>query len=344
MLTVVKLYGMPSDIFPKKEKVDEVIKYFRGHNIQLLARMNFSFVNSICKKVENKKTNRGRKKEYKYSQNFQAVIYGLVNGANSIRGISRVIDTNLVKFIIRKENIQSYSTIDRFWNFLSEVIEKIFEALVEIMANYEMIGNEYAIDGTSIEVPQTDPGGKWNYDATKEEFYYGYGLAIVVDVETELPISAKFTRQKKLNKSIMEEIITKAVKIKKPTVLLGDSEFDVISIIKNLIEQKVLPVVKYNPRNSKEELSVKYRAEKIVSEMNDSVTLNRKELDKEYRTKRPAVERSNGILKTLGLEEPPILGKEHVKTSVYFVLIQRILIAISKYEENPEANLRRITT
>ncbi len=309
-----------------------------------MTSINFGFIDAIAREAEQKETNKGREKEYDPSQNFQSVTYGLVNGAESLRGIGRTIDTRIVKIILGKEKIQSYSTIQRFWNFLPEIIEKILEMLVMIMENYGLIGNEYAADGTSIEVPLEDPDGKWNYDSTEDEYYYGYGLAIVVDSKTELPLSAEFTRQKKLNSSVMEDIVSTAVDIKKPTELMADPEFDVVDLIEDLLDDKVLPIIPYNPRNSNEELPIEYRAEKIVDEQQDNVSLNTDELDKEYYSKRVSVERAIGKLKELDLEEPPILGKKHVKTWAYFVMIHRLLIALAKHENDDlDNNLRKIT-
>lgn len=53
---------MLSDDNTLDEKISEVIKYFRGHNVQLLTSMDFGFVDTIARKAEQKETNKGRKK------------------------------------------------------------------------------------------------------------------------------------------------------------------------------------------------------------------------------------------------------------------------------------------
>lgn len=142
----------------------------------------------------------------------------------------------------------------------------------------------------------------------------------------------------------MEDIVSTAVDIKKPTELMADPKFDVVDLIEDLLKDKILPIIPYNPRNSNEELPIEYRVEKIVDEQHDNVTLNTDELDKEYHTKRVYVERAIGKFKELNLEEPPILRKKHVKIWGYFVMIHRLLIALAKHEnDNLDNNLRKIT-
>lgn len=74
------------------------------------------------------------------------------------------------------------------------------------------------------------------------------------------------------------------------------------------------------------------------------MSFNTDELDKEYYSKRVSVERAIGKLKELNLEEPPLLGRKHVKTWAYFIMIHRLLIALAKHEkDNLDNNLRKIT-
>jgi len=125
---------------------------------------------------------------------------------------------------------------------------------------------------------------------------------------------------------------------------MADPEFDVIDLIKDLLNDKILPIIPYNPRNSKEERPIEYRAEKIDEEEHDTVSLNTDELDKECYSKRVFAERTIGKLKELNLEEPAILGEKHVKTWAYFVMIHRLLTASEKHEnDNLDNNLRKIT-
>jgi hypothetical protein len=95
----------------------------------------------------------------------------------------------------------SYSTLDRFWHQLAIVVEQVFTILAQLVADLNILGTWQAIDSTSIATPfQDDTDATWNYDATKKEYYFGYGLLLVVDVNSQLPIAAQFIQRKQPRK------------------------------------------------------------------------------------------------------------------------------------------------
>jgi hypothetical protein len=93
----------------------------------------------------------------------------------------------------------SAPTISRFFHFLSSVIDKIFHHLAAFAARLGIYGNTFLIDTTSIEVFEDDPDAKWNYDSTSKSWYYGYGLEMIVDWKTHLPVASVFTNVKHVN-------------------------------------------------------------------------------------------------------------------------------------------------
>jgi hypothetical protein len=187
-----------------------------------------------------------------------------------------------------------------------------------------------------------DPDTVWSYDATKKAFYYGYGLLLTVDVETQLPIAAHFVQRKQASKQEWTMVIHEGILVKKPTILLGDSGVDIVGLQEQLINEHILPVITYNPRNADHPLDIKYRVEDIVHQRTDKVTLNRTDLDKVYR-RRCAVENTNNVLKQMGLEDLHVKGWNAVKTCVYIILILRLAIAIARYHNDQQSNLRRIS-
>jgi hypothetical protein len=137
-------------------------------------------------------------------------------------------------------------------------------------------------------------------------------------------------------------VIHEGILVKKPTILLGDSGVDIVELQEQLINQYILPVITYNPRNADEPLDIKYRVEDLVHQRTDKVTLNRTDLDKVYR-RRCAVENTNNVLKQMGLEDLHVKGENAVKTHVYIILILRLAIAIARYHNDQQSNLRRIS-
>lgn len=130
--------------------------------------------------------------------------------------------------------------------------------------------------------------------------------------------------------------------VKKPRILLGDSGLDIVELQEQLIDEHVLPIISYNPRNTDEPLDIKYRVEDLVQKRTDKVSLNKKELDKTFK-KRSAVENTNNVLKQMGLEDLHVKEWNAVKTHVYIILILRLAIAIARYCNDQHCNLRRIS-
>lgn len=82
--------------------------------------------------------------------------------------------------------------------------------------------------------------------------------------------------------------------------MIGDSEFDMLKWHDYLLEQAVVPVTPYNPRNTDDPLEIKYRVEDKIKQYSDTVHLWQKQLDKTY-DQRSRVETAIGVCKDLGL-------------------------------------------
>lgn len=322
--------------------VQELLDILENEGKCVLKHLNFTYVDEVFEQQKN--TNRGRPWIYTPSDKLKAFLYGLSEGKDSIHGVARSIQTSVAQvFLGLEQGGMSYTTLERFWHQFAVVAETVFKELVTTIANLGILGTIQAVDSTSISTPfLDDPDAVWSYDATKKEFYYGYGLLLTVDVETQLPVAARFVQRKQASKREWTMVIQDGMLVKKPTILLGDSGVDIVELQNMLIDEHILPVITYNPRNADHPLDVKYRVEDLVHQKTDKVTLNRKDLDKVYR-RRGAVENTNNVLKQMGLEDLHVKGWNAVKTQVYILLILRLAIAIARYHNDHRCNLRRIS-
>ncbi|MEF8848264.1 MAG: transposase [Candidatus Thermoplasmatota archaeon] len=213
----------------KKPIVQELLDILENEGSSILQELDLSTINSVFEKL--KTTNRGRPYIYKPDEKLQAFLYGLAEGKQTIRGISRCLKTSVAQLFLDLDQPISYSTLNRFWHQLASVAEQVFKDLVQYVNKLGLYGTRQAADTTSIETPfHDDPDATWNYDATKEEYYFGYGLLLVVDVDTELPIAARFIQRKQARKKDCIQVTREAFSVKKPHVFLADAWFDYITL------------------------------------------------------------------------------------------------------------------
>lgn len=321
--------------------MQELLEILENEGKSVLQHLHLSYVDEVFEQQKN--TNRGRPWIHNPSKKLQAFLYGFAEGKQTIRGISRCVQTSVAQIFLKLDQAISYSTLDRFWHQLSNLAEQVFEKLVAHIKHLGLLGDVQAADTTSIETPlRNDPDATWNYDATREKHYFGYGLLLVVDVDTDLPISARFIQRKQATKKECKQVIKEAFSVKKPRVFLADAWFDFVMFQQEMMDEKILPVVTYNPRNTSQPLPIKYRVEQLVKERTKNVTFNVKELKETFR-KRSSVENTNNVLKQLGVENIRVKERHAVKTHVYLILLLRLAIAIARYQHNKENNLRKIS-
>jgi hypothetical protein len=321
--------------------VQELLEILENEGKAVLQHLEFSYIDQLFE--QRKKTKKGRPKTYPPSDNLRALLYGLTEGKHTLRGISRTIRTSVAQVFLGLDDGMSYATLNRFWHQFATVAESVFKELAQMIADLGIIGGIHAVDSTSISTPYLDDADAvWSYDSTKGEFYYGYGLLLVVDVQTQLPIAAQFVPRKQASKEEWTAVIHDGMLVKKPRILLGDSGLDIVELQEQLIDEHVLPIISYNPRNTDEPLDIKYRVEDLVQKRTDKVSLNKKELDRTFK-KRSAVENTNNVLKQMGLEDLHVKGWNAVKTYVYIILILRLAITIARYCNDQHCNLRRIS-
>lgn len=325
----------------KNPIAQELIEVLENEGSSVLKELDFSSINTVFNGLKTSK--RGRPNTYTPNIKLKAFLYGLAEGKRTIRGISRCLKTSVAQMLLHLETSMSYSTLDRFWHQLSQIVEYVFKNLVNYIKQLGILGDYQAADTTSIETPfLDDPDAAWNYDATRKRYYYGYGLLLVVDVDTELPIAARFIQGKQAAKKDCIQVIHEAFSLKKPRVFLADAAFDYISFQKEMMQEKILPVITYNPRNTHQPYPITYRIQQLIKDHTQKVTFNPKELKKTFR-RRSSVENTNNVLKQLGLEHLLVKGWYAVKTHVYLILLLRLAIAIARYQHDNKSNLRKIS-
>lgn len=325
----------------KKGWVRDVLSKTKSKGGIALKYLDLSFVNDLYKHA--KETNRGCPPTYLPEIKLKGILFCMASGARRIRGIARQLKETVVR-IICGFNLEtpSASTISRFFRFLSGIIDDVFHHLARFAADLGIYGSQFLIDTTSLEVSQDDAEGKWNYDATKKKWYYGYGLELIVDWRTHLPIAVVFTNGKHVGTKEIMEGIQRMMMVKKPTMFIGDGEFDIRKIHDLILKERILPIMHFNPRNNKTSYPFHYRVEELVQQRtNGNVSLNAEQLRVDYK-KRIEIEHAISMIKDLGLEFPQVKGFQAVKTHAFLILIYRLAIGISKFIENPDNNLRKI--
>ena len=310
----------------------KLIKLFKKEN-KILRAVDFRFIDTLYRKY--KKNKRGRKKVYLMSQLFKLCCEAFQNGITSAKAIERYVKKPLVKITHELAGYVSHDVISRFFITLGNIIKEIFYRIVREIRKLGLVypGLIQVIDGTDLPTRfKKDEDAKWNYDSTAKKYYFGYGVLLLVDPIFHLPLAAKLTKGKKVNTNDSKEVCDKGM-ILQPSVILGDSEFDIIELMEYLLDNKVLLVTPYNKRNSNEELNIRFRAEMYG--------FNKGWMRKEC-IYRPEVEHAISTLKEhFHLLDFHVRGWKKVESHLFFVLSLRLLHGIATFKEGK--NPRQIT-
>lgn len=307
------------------------IKLFKKEN-KLLKVMNFTFLDTWYEKQ--KKSKRGKKKKYLISQLFKLCIEAFQKGRTTAKAIERYVKEPLMKIVHELKGYVSHDVISRFFIALQGMIKAIFHKLVREAKKLGLFfEGRNIIDGTALPtIFMSDKDAQWNYDSTAKEYYFGYGLLLSIDPATHLPIAALLTRAKKVNTEECWEVLQQALWLK-PSVIIGDPEFDIIEILEDLLEKKILLIAPYNKRNSHEELGIEFRAELYGFE---------RQWMKEESMYRAEVEHAISTLKEqFHLLDFHVRGWKKVETYVFFILCLRLLHGIATFKEGK--NPRQVT-
>lgn len=307
--------------------LQQFINLVHTRGSQVIEALDWDFVDELHEK--SKKTRRGRPLIYPASQKLKGWMYGWAERKYSARQVTM----ELQGFMAARaagfgERTPSYSTMNRFRPWVAEHAEGIFEEVVRQALELGITdGRELCNDTTPIRSRlRTDPDAGWHYDASREEFYWGYGLAVSACPYTHLPLRARFMKGNTPGEEEVLLLVGKTLELY-PRVWLADSGFDMLKLHEKLLTQGVLPVVEYNPRSTIDVPNVKYRIELLRKRP------RREELDELYGNRVEIEHAFSTLHEHFGLDGKAIFvrGFQQVKAHVFLALICRVAWAMAVY-------------
>jgi transposase len=317
--------------------VKRFLKFVHNRGKGILERVDLGFLNGLFQKL---KSRRGRPQVYRPKQNFKAVLYGYAHGKYQATEIARLMKDGVARSVCGYlERNPSHDTLSRFLRKLARVVEQVFKRLVKQVKKLGITrGEDQVMDGTDIRTRfRSDPDAKWNWDSTRKEYYWGYGLLLDVCPHTHLPLAVIFTDGKHVTGEQAVEVLKQASQTFQPKWTLGDGEFDTLQVHRHILGLGGVPVIRYNRRNTKNPPLVKFRIQLGHEDPPQG-------LEEKYRL-RPEVEHAISSLKEgFGLEKFTVKGWTGVKTHIFLCLILRLMHAIACHHRNPLANVRKTFT
>ncbi|NKE36547.1 transposase [Natronococcus sp. JC468] len=87
--------------------------------------------------------------------------------------------------------------------------------LVHELAEPNLLGKLFRIDGTDIPVDHRDDDANWNYDHAEDDYYYRYGCCVVTAANS-IPIATVFTPTKKVDEETAMRVTSDALAVETP--------------------------------------------------------------------------------------------------------------------------------
>jgi transposase len=111
-----------------------------------------SFLSENSFLLPNEETKRGRPKTYQTDELLSFIVWGVLNGITSCRGLENWLKNNdeTCNYILNNKN-PSKSTIARFYSTNMFLIDELFRYTVNLGIKYDLVGcNHVTIDGTIL--------------------------------------------------------------------------------------------------------------------------------------------------------------------------------------------------
>lgn len=118
-------------------------------------------------------------------------------------------------------------------------------------------------------------------------------------------------------------------------MIIGDSGLDILAWHGLLLGQEVLPLARYNPRNTSDPLPIKYRVEAYLRDEYECLRPSQSWLDEIYRL-RSRIENTINVCKQYGLGTLRVRGCERARTHVYLTLCVRLLVALANADRKSD--------
>ena len=327
-----------SSVLPENNTVEQVFKTLETETTALFEQLDLSFLMDYAVFAPD---SRGRTRVHQPPELLKGVLHCFYHDIYGLRPMARELRNEDVWRQCGFERPPSRWTLSRFITDFALVAENVFITLVHELAEQVPLGKLFRIDGTDIPVDHRDEDADWNYDHTEDDYYYGYGCCVVTAAHN-IPVAAAFTPAKKVDEETAMRVTRDALAVDTPRWFLGDSEFDMLGWHDWLLEQSVVPISPYNPRNTDDPPDIEYRVEERIKEHTDTVRLWQRQLDETY-AERSRVETAIGVCKDLGLGTPRVRGRVRVKSHVFIALCLRLAVALANHHRGNDVASPTIT-
>jgi len=327
-----------SSVLSDNTTLVQVFKTLETETTALFENLDLSFLTNYSVFASD---SRGRTRIHEPPELLNGVLHCFYHDIYGPRPMARELHNEDVWRQCGFERPPSRRTLSRFLTDFELVAEDVFIELVHELAEQVPLGKLFRIDGTDIPVNHRDEDAQWNYDHAEDDYYYGYGCCVVTAAHN-IPVAAAFTPAKKVDEETAMRVARDALAVETPRWFLGDSEFDMLEWHDWLLEQLVVPISPYNPRNTDDPPNIEYRVEERIKEHSDTVRLWQYQLDETY-TERSRVETAIGVCKNLGLGIPRVRGRVRVRTHVFIALCLRIAVALANHHRGNDVASPTIT-
>lgn len=290
-----------------------VLKVIGDRGVKILEVVDWEPLGEVLRELE---SGRGRPFQHPRLAVLKGLLYGYANRNGSVLQVWKCSTRPFIRRFLGFDQRPSYDTYRRFLEQAEPLMDQLLQEVVKQCREEGLIqGRAAAMDTTALPTMfKSDSDARWNWDASREEHYFGYALHAVLDPRTQLPVAADLLRSKKLNLARVRRLWKELHW--KPDLLLADSEYDILEFLRLVHDRGTLPVVEYNPRNTVRKLPVRFRTELRSFKP-------REWLDREYR-KRAEVEHGFSTLMELGLRDFRVRGFRRVKSHCFLQLIKRL--------------------
>jgi transposase len=149
----------------------------------------------------------------------------------------------------RTLNFKQTPDIGSFTHFLqrigTETFEQLFQVVVQQLLNEGFLNLHFiAQDGSIFEGNLDDKEAGWGWDHIEEKHVYGYKIHVIVDTNTELPITLSVTKANVHDSTQFQRLYqkTKSYKTRFPTrFYTADKAFDSTVIRRTLQKDEITP-------------------------------------------------------------------------------------------------------
>ena len=281
----------------------------------------------------------GRTRDHEPPELMRSFLHCYYKNMYDIRLVERERWNTVVWLSCGFDRPPSRDAVDRFLTDLENVINRMFNQLVEQAARRGLLDLTYCIDSTGVRAMPADRDASKCYDPTDDEYYHGYGCTIV-STGQKIPIAAEFTESKQAPEETAMRVTCDALAVAQPIWMVGDSAYDTLDWHDHLLAAGVVPVAPYNARNTDDPKDIEYRVEDRIEQHSEDVQLKQSTLDETY-NRRTGVERTNESVKDCGLGRTHARGRVHARAQVFLALCLRLVVAITNYErgDNPGSTI-----